>query len=145
MTMPSLRRPGVTMKTISNALLREWLKTAEAKGHDPRDLLYACGIPGICYENPRARISGEQLDRLNVEIRRRLDDQFLGYGREALSPALLDRVLIKILAQAQNLKELLLEWETFYNLVQGSGSIASAVNGEEFLYRFRFKRSQQAG
>jgi AraC-like DNA-binding protein len=135
----------MTMTTVSHRLLQDWLQVARTRGHGLRALLAAAAIPWQCYANSSSHISGEQLASLNGEIRRLLRDQFLGYGQEALAPALLDSVLIKILAQASNLKEVLSEWESFYNLVQGSGSINTSSNGNELVYRFRFKFAQRPG
>jgi AraC-like DNA-binding protein len=133
------------MKIVSNGVLQDWLQVTKAKGHDLKALLSVAEIPWDSYENSSSSINGEQLSRLNSEIRRLLDDQFMGYGQATLSPALLDRVLIKILAQAKDVQEMLLEWENFYNLVQGSGSIVSGLDRKEFVYRFKFKASQPCG
>jgi AraC-like DNA-binding protein len=134
------------MKTVSNRLLQDWLHITKNKGHNLKALLSASGIPWRCYENTRSHISGEQLARLNAEIRRQLDDQFMGYGRDVMAPALLDRVMIKILAQARNLKELLSEWESFWNLVQrGTGVTSTGVDKNDFVYRFQFNTSQRPG
>src|SRR6266404_2882539 len=113
------------MNTVSNKLLQDWLHVAKNRGYDLKALLNSSGIPWGCYENTRSHISGEQLASLNAEIRRRLDDQFMGYGRDVMTPALLDRVMIKILAQARNLREILSEWESFWNLVQRDTGVTS--------------------
>ena len=108
-------------------------------------LLNAAGIPWHCYENACSHISAEQLSRLNAEICRLLDDQFMGYGHEAVSPALLDRVLIKILAQAKTLQELLLEWENFWNLVQNNSKVIGGFCKNEFIYRSKLTSLQRPG
>lgn len=131
------------MKTVSSGLLENWLEMAKTKGHDLKALLKVSGISWSEYRNPRSRFGGEQLGRLSAEIRRLMDDDFLGYAREALKPALRDRFLIKLLARARNLGEALIEWENFYNLVQNAGTIATAIRGNEFVYRFQFKDAQQ--
>jgi len=134
------------MRTVSNRLLRDWLHVTKARGHDLKPLLKASGIPWRSYEDARSHISGEQLACLNAEIRRLLDDLFMGYGHEAMSPALLDRVMIKILAHAKNLKEILSEWENFWNLVQQStGLTSTGIDKNEFVYRYKFNSPQRPG
>jgi AraC-like DNA-binding protein len=134
------------MRTVSNRLLQDWLQMTKAKGHDLRPLLVASGIPWRSYEDTHAHISGEQLARLNLEVRRLLNDQFMGYGRESMSPDLLDRVMIKILAQANSLKAILAEWENFWNLVQRStGVVSTSIDGSEVIYRFNFNTPQRPG
>jgi AraC-like DNA-binding protein len=134
------------MKTVSNRLLQDWLQDIKNRGQNLKVLLNTSGIPSCCYENTRSRISGEQLARLNAEIRRLLNDQFLGYGPDVMSPALLERVMIKILAHARNLKEILFEWENFWNVVQqGTGVTSVDVSNNEILYRFKFRTPQRPG
>ncbi len=134
------------MRTVSNRLLRDWLQVTKAKGHDIKLLLTGSGIPWRCYEDTRAYISGEQLARLNAQTRQLLDDQFLGFGNGVIPPALLDRVMIKILAQAGTLQEVLREWEQFWNLVQGAtGLTSTCIHRNEFVYRYRFTRPQRPG
>jgi hypothetical protein len=107
------------MKTVSKRLLQDWLRVAKSRGHDLKGLLNTSGIPWRTYEDSRSHISGEHLARSKAEVRRVLDDQFMSYGREVMSPAFLDRAMIKILAHARNLNERLVEWENVWNLVQG--------------------------
>ena len=136
------------MKTVSNKLLQDWLQVVKNRGHSVKTLLNTSGIPWHCYENTRAQISSEQLARLNAQIRHLLDDQFMGYGHEAMSPALMERVMIKILAQARDLKEILFEWENFWNLVQQSrstGETSTGINKNEFVYCFKFNAPQRQG
>jgi AraC-like DNA-binding protein len=134
------------MNIISNRLLHDWLQVVAVKGHDLRPLLKASGIPLNRYSGTRSHINGQQLARLNSEIRRLLDDQFMGYGHDVMSPALLDRVMIKILAQAKNLKQIFCEWESFWNLVQRHTGLTSTSEDEnEFFYRFQFNAPQRPG
>jgi len=133
------------MKPVSNKLLQDWLQVTKARGHDLKPLLKASGIPWRSYEDTRTHISGEQLARLNAEIRRLLGDQFMGYGQHVMPPALLDHVMIKILAQAKNLREVFSEWESFWNLVQRDGLSSIGVEKNECVYRFRFTKTQRPG
>jgi AraC-like DNA-binding protein len=134
------------MRTVSSKLLHDWLQVTKTRGHDLRPLMAASGIPWRCYEDTHWSISGEQLARLNAEIRRLLDDQFLGFGRERASPALLDSLMIKILAQANTLQAILAEWENFWNLVQRhNGVVSTRVDRNELVYSYKFNAPQRPG
>lgn len=65
--------------SISNYYIKGFLRGAVKEGYDPQAILVKAGIPKSAYVNVKARIDGEQLQRLILTIRNIMNDHYLGF------------------------------------------------------------------
>ncbi len=131
-------------RIISNAFLKDFLRSTDLKGCDIQALLKEADIPVSLYTQQTGSIDGIQLNRLSLVTYTTLEDTFYAIG-SPLHPDMFNKVFIKILAQTTTVREALKEWQSFFNIVQDNGVIETIENTASFTWKFTFRDNRWIG
>lgn len=75
---PDLKAAGASRK-VDSYYIRGCLQGAVRKGYDPIALLREADLDASVYFDPSAEITGGELQRLVMTVRRKLNDEYLGF------------------------------------------------------------------
>lgn len=119
--------------TVSSAFAVHMLAGARAQGFDVDRILGGCGIPPGILQQPRSRLTFQQLSRLSERIVDLLDDEMYGLlGRPQRRNTY--RFLCHCMIHATNVREALQITSEFYNMLDNglACSVVAVPGGRAF-------------
>jgi AraC-like DNA-binding protein len=129
------------MATVGVSLLRALVDEVDRSGHDGRALLVAAGIPSTVLENPEARVTPEQYDRIQRLALRTTGDPALGLHMGESASISSFGMAGHVASLSETLGEALNVLLTYYRLVADTSPNRIVVDGDRIHIVFEIVRS----